>query len=189
MTGSQACSGHRLRVGRSPGARRPPGPPAGTTPARQAAPRPRWTRPTRHRRPGARPDRRGRPCRHSPGDPGTAAPRPDTAVGVGEPDRTAGSNRLRVADRAQEPVPGLAAASRAAHRITPRPGRNGIVAPRAHPRHGRTPVPRTAADSNGDSNSGSQPQASAVTVSVNLFVNRTRRDRARQRRLGGSGTR
>jgi hypothetical protein len=43
-------------------------------------------------------------------------------VGVGQPERTAGRDRLRVADRAQEPVPSLTAANRAAHRITPRPG-------------------------------------------------------------------
>ena len=69
---------------------------------------------------------------------------------------------MRVADRAQEPVPGLAAADRAAHRITPRPDRNRAIAPRAHPDHGQTSVLPATADSNGDSNSSSQRQASAA---------------------------
>ena len=61
-------------------------------------------------------------------------------VGVGQPERTAGSNRVRVAGRAQEPVPGLAAADRA-HRITPGPGREGVLAPCAQPGHVRPPIP------------------------------------------------
>ena len=47
-------------------------------------------------------------------------------IGIGKPKRTARSNRLRLADRAQEPVPGLAAADRAAHRITPSPAGIGF---------------------------------------------------------------
>jgi hypothetical protein len=50
-----------------PSARQPTGHLAGTTRARQPVPRPRSTRPTRHRRPGAGSARRGRPCRRSPG--------------------------------------------------------------------------------------------------------------------------
>jgi len=46
-----------------------------------------------------------------------------------------------VADRAQEPVPGLAAAHRAAHRVATGPGRDGVVAPRTHPGHARPPAP------------------------------------------------
>ncbi len=34
------------------------------------------------------------------------------AQGPGQPERTAGSNRVRTADSTQEPVPGLAAADR-----------------------------------------------------------------------------
>ena len=55
------------------------------------------------------------------------------------PQRTPRPHRLRPADRAQEPVPGLAAAHRTAHRITPRLARNGLLAPRARPRHDRAP--------------------------------------------------
>ncbi len=40
-------------------------------------------------------------------------------AGLGEPERTAASDRLRVGHRAEEPVPGLAAADRAAYHITP----------------------------------------------------------------------
>ena len=47
-------------------------------------------------------------------------------VSIGQPERAVGSNRVRVADSAKEPVPGLATADRAAHRITPSLGRNGI---------------------------------------------------------------
>ncbi len=83
-------------------------------------------------------------------------------VGVGQPERVTGGNRLSVADRAQEPVPGLAAADRTAHRITPRPGRNGALAPRAQPDHGPTSVSVTAPDSNGDSNSSDQRRAAAT---------------------------
>ena len=61
----------------------------------------------------------------------------------------------------QEAVAGLAAAGRAADRITPRPGRNGILAPRAQPGHRRTSVLPAETDSDGDSNSSSQRPTSA----------------------------
>jgi hypothetical protein len=76
-------------------------------------------------------------------------------IGVGQPERTARRYRVRVADRTREPVPGLAAADRAAHRIMPDLGRDRAIAPRAQSGHARPPVPRSAADSNGDSNSSS----------------------------------
>jgi hypothetical protein len=41
------------------------------------------------------------------------------AQGPGQPERTAGSNRVRTADSTQEPVPDLAAPDRAADRIAP----------------------------------------------------------------------
>jgi hypothetical protein len=49
-----------------------------------------------------------------------------TLISLTLPDRTARSNRVRVADSAQEPIPGLAALDRAAHRITPGLGRDGF---------------------------------------------------------------
>ena len=60
-------------------------------------------------------------------------------VGVGQPERTAGSNRVRVADRPEEPMPGLAAADRAAHRITPGSGRDRVITPCAQSGHARNP--------------------------------------------------
>ncbi len=74
-------------------------------------------------------------------------------VGVGEPQRTT----RRLAHRTQEPVPGLTAAHRTAHRVPPRPGRNRTLTPRAYPRHGRTPASPATPDSN-----DSSQQASAI---------------------------
>jgi hypothetical protein len=167
MTGSQACSSHRLRVGRSPRMRRRnPGPRAGTAPAPQAAPQPTWTALTR--RGGQALDELHvvnltAIIRVIPVQP--RLPRVGR-VGVSQPERTVRSNRLRATDCAQEPVPGLTAADRAAHRITPDPGRDGVLAPRGQPGHARTPDFPIAPDSNGDSNSSNQRQAAATVGST-----------------------
>ena len=77
----------------------------------------------------------GRGGAQGPG-PGWKVPGVDAWAGQG--------NRVRVADGTKEPVPGLAAADRAAHRITPGLGRNGILAPRAQSGHARPPALLTA---------------------------------------------
>ena len=138
MTGSHACSGRRLRVGRSPRCRRDLDPRAGTAPAPRAAPQRGRQSPAVI--PGQLGDQRRvinlpavvRVISIQPGFPRIGR------VGVGQPERTAGSNRVRVADITQEPVPGLAAADRAAHRIMPGLSGDGILAPSAQPAH----VPR-----------------------------------------------
>src|SRR5262245_37318355 len=90
-------------------------------------------------------------------------------VGVGEAKRAA-DDLFDVADRAHEPVPGLTAANRAAHRIAPGPGRDGVLAPRAQSGHARAPVPRIAADSNGDSNSSDRRQRITLARSAPTWI-------------------
>ena len=53
-------------------------------------------------------------------------------------------------------MPGLAAAARAAHRITPGPGWDAVLAPRAQSGHVRPPISLIEADCNCDSNSSDQ---------------------------------
>ena len=64
-TGSQACSGHRLRVGRSLRCQAATRTPGGRNPAPQAAPPPRSTTPTRHSPRAARSAPRSRPPRRN----------------------------------------------------------------------------------------------------------------------------
>ena len=88
------------------------------------------------------------------------------AQGPGQPERTAGSDRVRRADSTQEPVPGLAAADRAADRIAPGLSGDGILAPRAQSGHAWPPALVIEPDSNDDSNTSDQRQAAATDNSA-----------------------
>jgi hypothetical protein len=161
-TGSQACSGHRPGVGRSPRCQAATRTPAGTTSAPRAVPEPRWIRPTRHRRPGARSARRRRPHRRDPDNPGTAAPCPDTAeprrpAGADGPEQPSPRSRLRGETGAG---PGGSRPSSTPHHAGPRPGWSFHATRTIWSRPtARSPDP---ADSNGDSN-GSDHRPPAAT--------------------------
>ena len=170
---------HRLpRVQRVPArvptarhdARQPPGHQQGTAPAPQAMPRPRSTMPSRHSQQAARSARRGRPRRRSPGDPGTSTPCPGTA-GRRKPAGATPEHRLGVAHRAEEPVPGLAAAYRAAHGITPGPSRDRAMRTPlvivGHPIQGpggTACVPRAIANSRPRSRTGSHGHSAVANT-------------------------
>jgi len=85
-------------------------------------------------------------------------------IGLREPERTARSNRVGVADRMEEPVPGLAAADRAGHGVRPGLGRDRAIAPCAHSGHSRTSfAPRTSPKKSGRPSS---PRSSAPMPSL-----------------------
>jgi hypothetical protein len=98
---------------------------------------------------------RDRPRRRSPDDPGTAGPSPDRA----DRRRPAGADGPALPSPRSRPDArtgaGPGGSGPSSTRIMPDLGRDRAIAPRAQSGHARPPVPRSAADSNGDSNSSS----------------------------------